>query len=142
MADVLLDEVSVTTNTAIRMIDRNTLREQRQQTSVRKTGLYGDESVQESRTTWPSKMKEFLLYQGESMVNMNRLNSDISNFDEDEIDLDIDDDTGNNDCINVVRLPLEKFTPTNHCSDNEPQLLILGTGCASPSPYLVLLVMR
>ena len=76
------------------------------------------------------------------MVSMNRLNSDISNFDEDEIDLDIDDDTGNNDCINVVRLPLEKFTPTNHCSDNEPQLLILGTGCASPSPYLVLLVMR
>ena len=142
MADVLLDEVSVTTNTAIRMIDRNTLREQRQRTSVRKTGFYGNVSVQESRTTWPSKMKEFLLYQGESMVNMNRLNSDISNFDEDEIDLDIDDDTGNNDCINVVRLPLEKFTPTNHCSDNEPQLLILGTGCASPSPYLVLLVMR
>lgn len=131
----LMFEVRSSTGPTSRIIDRNVLREHRRIKNGRlhKNGLEANESLAESRDSWPIKMKEFLLQPAMSTTATNRLNHDNLNSDENEIDLDIDDTT-NDDCNRTCRLPSEDDVPTDR-TDNKPQLLILGTGCASPSPY-------
>jgi ribonuclease BN (tRNA processing enzyme) len=131
--DVRFDEISSSAGTSIRIIDRNILRELRQ-TKNGQYAVHDTASAKESRDSWPRKMKEFLRHPGTSTATRTRLHSDICVYDENEIDLDIDGIT-NDDSNHACHVPAETGVTTDNGTDTEPQLLILGTGCASPSPY-------
>ena len=77
----LMFEVHSSTSPTSRIIDRNVLRELRRIKNGRlnKNGLGANESLAESRDSWPIKMKEFLLQPAMSTTATNRLNHDILN---------------------------------------------------------------
>ncbi len=109
--------------TSMRIVDRNMSRERRQRKKEIRIDDGDDQSIVESRSVWPVKLKSFLSHQGTSTATAQRCNNNIGNYDENEIDLDAIDDCNEND-------------HSTDCSEQQlPQLLVLGTGCASPSPY-------
>jgi ribonuclease BN (tRNA processing enzyme) len=74
------------------------------------------------KESWPNKLAPFLHYQ-----NKSRLEEEMSSH-IDENEIDIDNDTSD------VNLSVEEHS--HHAKFyNSPYILVLGTGCASPSPY-------
>jgi ribonuclease BN (tRNA processing enzyme) len=74
------------------------------------------------REAWPNKLAPFLHYRTKS-----RFDETSCHHDENEIDID-DDDPSDID-------PLNEELPHHDDVYNFPYILVLGTGCAAPSPY-------
>jgi ribonuclease BN (tRNA processing enzyme) len=96
---------------SIRIVDRNQLRMHRKR-ELKDESLEGT-TLSSCRTTWPSLLRNFLLPATDTDVYR----------DENEIDLD------------NFELGDSSKPPETGSFDSVPQLLVLGTGCASPSPY-------
>jgi len=108
------------TRMQLRSVDRI-----RQQKHTRGSVKPKESEKSECRSSWPDKLSTFLQFSAKSTVEHS---SAPCIQDEAEIDLDDLDSE-------VEEQNFDSVDAAKDCERNEVSLLVLGTGCASPSPY-------